>query len=228
AVGLPTERARYLVAVVDALLAHGPTALREAATRLGAQHAVTTLDGQAVALVAVPADPGSAPLDDSVADALTGHLPKTDQPKAAVGTVVDDLAGATASLRHARAALQVGSVVTGTGPVAVATRLTAERLLLRLPHTELAQLVSEHLGGLVVLPAPRRDELLATLETYLANARSKSATARQLRLRRQSLYQRLRRIRTLLGRDIDEPKISTGIALAIRAWRIQQSVPVTR
>jgi purine catabolism regulator len=228
AVGLPTERARYLVAVVDALLPRGPTALREAATRLAAPHAVTTLDGQAVALIAAPAEPGRAPLDDTVAEALARHLPNTDQPRAAVGTVVEDLAAATASLRQARAAFQVGSVVTGTGPVAVATRLTAERLLLQLPPTELAQLVTEHLGGLVALPAPRRDELLATLETYLANARSKSATARQLRLRRQSLYQRLRRIRTLLGRDIDEPKISTGLALAIRAWRIQQSVPVTR
>ncbi|WP_028921498.1 PucR family transcriptional regulator [Pseudonocardia acaciae] len=228
AVGLPTERASYLVAVVDGLFARGPTVLREAATRLGARHAVTTLDGQAVALIAMPADPGRAPLDDRVAEELAAHLPRTDQPRAAVGTVADDLAGAAESLRQARAAFQVGSVVSGTGPVAAATRLTAERLLLRLPAAELEALVSEHLGGLVALPAPRRDELLATLETYLANAHSKSTTARLLRLRRQSLYQRLRRIRTLLGRDIDEPAIATGLALAVRAWRIQRSVPVTR
>jgi PucR family transcriptional regulator, purine catabolism regulatory protein len=228
AVGLPTERATYLVVVVDALLPRAPTVLREAATRMGARHAVTTLDGQALALIAAPDESGGAPLDDSVAEALAGQLPKTDQPRAAVGTVVENLTDATASLRHARAAFQVGSVVTGTGPVAVATRLTAERLLLQLPATELAQLVSEHLGGMVALPSPRRDQLLSTLETYLASGRSKSATARQLRLRRQSLYQRLRRIRTLLGRDIDEPAISTGLSLAIRAWRIQQSVPVTR
>jgi purine catabolism regulator len=63
----------------------------------------------------------------------------------------------------------------------------------------------------------------------LANGRRKSETARQLQLQRQSLYQRLQRIRTLLGRDIDEPALAAGLTLAVRAWRIQQAAPlVTR
>jgi PucR family transcriptional regulator, purine catabolism regulatory protein len=119
-------------------------------------------------------------------------------------------------------------VVPGTGPVAVASRLTAERMLLARPTAELDELITELLGGLVALPSPRRDELLATLESYLDSARSKAATARRLRLHRQTLYQRLHRIEQLLGRDLDDPRIGTGLALAVRAWRIRQAVPVTR
>lgn len=229
AVGLPVEGSDYLVALVDGGQPRGPALLREVAARLGARHAVTALDEQAVLLVAVPTGSASAPpLDDRVADLLAGLLPRTEQPRAAVGPVATDLAGAAASLRQARAALRAGGVVPGTGPVAVASRLTAERMLLDRPTAELDQLVAEHLGGLVALPPPRREELLATLESYLDTARSKAATARRLRLHRQTLYQRLRRIEQVLGRDLDDPRIGTGLALAVRAWRIRQNVPVTR
>lgn len=229
AVGLPVEGSDYLVALVDGGQPRGPALLREVAARLGARHAVTALDEQAVLLVAVPAGSASAPpLDDRVADLLAGLLPRTEQPRAAVGPVATDLAGAAASLRQARAALRAGGVVPGTGPVAVASRLTAERMLLDRPTAELDQLVAEHLGGLVALPPPRREELLATLESYLDTARSKAATARRLRLHRQTLYQRLRRIEQVLGRDLDDPRTGTGLALAVRAWRIRQNVPVTR
>ncbi|HKC28027.1 MAG TPA: helix-turn-helix domain-containing protein, partial [Jatrophihabitans sp.] len=166
--------------------------------------------------------------DERLAGLLRRQLPATEQPRAAVGLPVPELAAMSKSLGQARSALKAGALVPGTGPVAVAARLTAERLLLRLPPAELADLVAEKLDGLVRLAAPRRDDLIATLEIYLANGRRKAETARQLKLQRQSLYQRLQRVRTLLGCDIDDPALAAGLALAVRAWRIQQAVPVTR
>jgi purine catabolism regulator len=231
AAGLPASGAVYVTAVADDAVPRSATALRDAVNQLSPQHAVTTIDGQALAVVALPAEPAAhtdAP-DERLAVLLRRQLPATGRPRAAVGLVVGDLNAVAASLAQARAALEAGSMVAGTGAVAVAARLTAERLLLRLPPADLAELVAEQLGGLIRLPPPRREDLIATLEAYLANGRRKSETARQLQLQRQSLYQRLQRIRTLLGRDIDEPALAAGLTLAVRAWRIQQAAPlVTR
>ena len=228
AVGLPADGACYLGALVTGRVPGGAELLRQAAAQAGGQHAVTTAGDEALALIAVPSHRTAAAWDDQFAALIAGHLTAAEWPRAAVGPVVPRLADAAVSLSQARSALAAGSVVPGTGPVAVASRLLPERLLLRLPPPELDGLVTEMLGGLTALPAPRRDELLLTLEIYLANAGAKAATARQLRLQRQSLYQRLQRIRVLLGRDIDDPQFFAGLGLAVRAWRITRSLPVAQ
>ncbi len=227
AAGLPADGACYLGALVTSRVPGRAELLRQAAAQAGSQYAMTAIGEEALALVAVPPHPPAAAWDDRFAALLAGHLAAAERPAAAVGPVVARLADAAVSLSQARAALTAGSVLPRTGPVVVASRLVPERLLLRLPPPELDALVREMLGGLTALPAPRRDELLVTLETYLANAGSKTATARQLRLQRQSLYQRLHRIRVLLGRDIDDPQFFAGLGLAVRAWRIMRSAPGT-
>ena len=228
AVGLPAGGACYLAALVSGRVPGGAEVLRRAAAQAGAQHAVTTAGEHALGLVAIPLRRGAAGWDDEFAAVIAGHLPTSERPRAAVGPVVPRLADAAASLSQARSALAAGSVMPGTGPVAVATSLVPERLLLRLPPAELDGLVTGMLGGLTALPAPRRDELLATLEAYLASGCSKAVTARQLRLQRQSVYQRLQRVRVLLGRDIDDPRYAAGLGLALRAWRIARAAPPTQ
>ena len=84
--------------------------------------------------------------------------------------------------------------------------------------------MDEHLGPLVALRSPRREDLLTTLEVYLDSAHSKAVTARRLGLVRQSLYQRLGRIAQLLDHDIDDAQVADGLRLALRAWRISRSV----
>jgi hypothetical protein len=66
----------------------------------------------------------------------------------------------------------------------------------------------------------RGADLLLTLETYLAHGRSATAAARALSLQRQSLYQRIERIRALVGPDLDDPRAALDLALAVRAQRL--------
>lgn len=225
AAGLPAEGACYLAVLITGRVPGGAELLRQAAAQAGGQHAVTTVGGEALGLIAMPRRRPAAAWDDHVAACIAGRLRPTERPQAAIGPVVADLAGAADSLSQARSALVAGSATPGTGPVAVAARLVPERLILRLAPAELDGLASEMLGGLLDLPASRRDELLVTLECYLANASSKAVTARRLLLQRQSVYQRLHRIQNVLGRDIDDPRYSAGLGLALRAWRISRAAP---
>lgn len=227
AAGIPSAGPCYLTAVVTKRVPGGAELLRQAAAEAGGQPAVTVAGGEALALIAVPRRSAGA-WDDEFAALIADRLTAAAQPGAAVGPVVTELADAAVSLSQARSALAAGSVTPGTGPVALASRLVPERLLLRLPAAELDGLVAEMLGGLTALPPPRREELLVTLETYLASGGSKTAAAHRLRLQRQSLYQRLARIRALLGRDIDDPRIAAGLGLALRAWRISRSAPASQ
>jgi hypothetical protein len=74
--------------------------------------------------------------------------------------------------------------------------------------------VEEQLGPILGLPGRPRGTLLATLEALVDSQFNVAETARQLGVRRQSLYYRLEQLRGLLG-DLEQPRRRTGLIVAL-------------
>jgi purine catabolism regulator len=93
-----------------------------------------------------------------------------------------------------------------------------DRLLWTLrDNTELREFVLERLGPLLEHDREHKLKLVPTLSAYCERNGRITETARVLCLERQSLYARLRRIRTILGIDLDAPDVRLGLSLALRA-----------
>lgn len=72
---------------------------------------------------------------------------------------------------------------------------------------------------------PRKRDLVATLEAFLAHGGRKVDAARALHLERQSLYHRLDRIEKLLGADLGDEDVRLGAHLALRMRRMRRAHP---
>jgi purine catabolism regulator len=89
---------------------------------------------------------------------------------------------------------------------------------------ELLAFARDQLGPLFDASDGRSQELLRTLEAYLANSGRKAEAARALHLTRQSLYLRLERLERLLGVDLEDPDVVLALHLAVRALRLTQAL----
>jgi GAF domain-containing protein len=85
------------------------------------------------------------------------------------------------------------------------------------PHDELRDAVQR----LVDYDARRQTQLLKTLELFLANGRSSTTTASQLTVHVNTLRQRLERIESLTGLDLDAHDL-LALQLAIKLARLQR------
>jgi purine catabolism regulator len=93
-----------------------------------------------------------------------------------------------------------------------------DRLLWTLrDNAELKEFVLERLGPLLEHDRQHKLKLLPTLAAYCDHSGRVTETARVLCLERQSLYARLRRIRTILDVDLDAPDVRLGLSLALRS-----------
>ncbi len=81
---------------------------------------------------------------------------------------------------------------------------------------ELSRFVEGELGALLAHDAESRVPLLETLRAYLAAGSHKAAAARTLHLERRSLYYRLERIESLLGRSLDDPASRLRLEVALQ------------
>jgi PucR family transcriptional regulator, purine catabolism regulatory protein len=137
---------------------------------------------------------------------------------AAVGPPVLAIEELVHSATEARLVLRIARRVAPRTRVADAAMLGAERALLRAYDVDgLARYVREQLGPLIDSDECRGTRLVDTLETVLTATEGKAEAARRLHLRRQTLYQRLRRIGELLDADLDEPRTRGGLLMALRA-----------
>jgi purine catabolism regulator len=115
----------------------------------------------------------------------------------------------------ARAGVVSGGVFTGR-------ELTAESVVREsdpLIRAELRQI----LAPLVDHDAAQSTHLVTTLEAHLRNGCSATRSAEVLHIGRQSLYQRLDRIRGLLGFDPTSPTIYPTMLLAVSAFRADRA-----
>ncbi|MFE7857186.1 PucR family transcriptional regulator [Streptomyces sp. NPDC101209] len=135
------------------------------------------------------------------------------------------------TLRAARTTLELALTVPAAepsradGPLVTSARaLALERELTRggvdTNRDRLARLVEHTLGPLLAWEAAHPSDLVRTLEVHLRNGCSPTRTAALLHIGRQSLYQRLERIESLLGLEIDDPDLLGELLAASCAHRV--------
>nr|WP_242680649.1 helix-turn-helix domain-containing protein [Nocardioides sp. IC4_145] len=93
-----------------------------------------------------------------------------------------------------------------------------EALLLTAPEVA-GRLVAVWLGPLLALPAAESEALLDTLEAWVASGGSATTTAARVHCHRNTVLNRLRRVSTLLARDLVDAVPPVELALALRAHR---------
>jgi DNA-binding PucR family transcriptional regulator len=88
----------------------------------------------------------------------------------------------------------------------------------------LRDLAHSLVGPLIEWDGAHRSELVHTLEVLLRHGGSPTRAAAALHLGRQSLYQRIERIETLLGVAVDDPALHASLLLAAVAHRVHRDV----
>src|SRR6185436_7924003 len=87
---------------------------------------------------------------------------------------------------------------------------------------ELSRYIEDELGVLLKHDASGTNPLLPTLRTYLSCDGNKSQAAQTLYVQRRTLYYRLGRIETLLGRSLDDPHTRQALIFAVRGHDLLQ------
>lgn len=204
--------------------------------------AVRLLGGAGVLRAAFPGDvlallalPGTRPGDPVKAVREVFRRAADPGVTVAVGHAVSATDGGwlrwSDTLRAARTTLELALTVPAAepavpdGPVVTSSRaLALERELTRggldANRERLSALVHHTLGPLLAWEAAHPSDLVRTLETHLRNGCSPTRTAALLHIGRQSLYQRLERIESLLGLDIDDPELLGELLTATCAHRV--------
>ncbi|WP_042438176.1 PucR family transcriptional regulator, partial [Streptacidiphilus albus] len=113
----------------------------------------------------------------------------------------------------------LGALVTSSRALALERQLTGEGLT-PAARDRLAHLVSRAVGPLLEWEAAHPSDLVRTLEVHLRNGCSPTRTAALLHVGRQSLYQRLERIESLLGFPVGDPDAHSELLLACCAHRL--------
>jgi purine catabolism regulator len=138
-----------------------------------------------------------------------------------VSDVIDDASELRRAFGQAEEAVKLGSGV----PVSIShfSDLGISRMLLRLADgPELADFVEAQLGPVLSHDARAASPLLPFLREYVDSG-SKSHTARARRVSRRSLYDRLDRIASLLGRQLEDPDVRASLILALRGLDMLQA-----
>ncbi|MFG2729022.1 PucR family transcriptional regulator [Streptomyces canus] len=203
--------------------------------------AVRLLGGAGVLRAAFPGDvlallslPGARPGDPVKAVQEAFRTMSAPGLTVAVGHAVAEGSGWlrwSDTLRAARTTLELALTVPAAepgvpdGPLVTSSRaLALERELTRggldANRERLSALVHHTLGPLLTWEASHSSDLVRTLETHLRNGCSPTRTAALLHIGRQSLYQRLERIETLLGLDINDADLLGELLTATCAHRV--------
>ncbi|MET9456498.1 PucR family transcriptional regulator [Streptomyces canus] len=204
--------------------------------------AVRLLGGAGVLRAAFPGDvlallslPGARPGDPVKAVQEVFRTAADPGLTVAVGHAVSASQGGwlrwSDTLRAARTTLELALTVPAAepgvpdGPLVTSSRaLALERELTRggldANRERLSALVHHTLGPLLTWEASHSSDLVRTLETHLRNGCSPTRTAALLHIGRQSLYQRLERIETLLGLDINDSDLLGELLTATCAHRL--------
>ncbi|UIX31696.1 PucR family transcriptional regulator [Streptomyces sp. GQFP] len=223
-IGVSVHGTREVGAVDRAVRTLGGAALRAA------------FPGDVLALVAVLPGAGPKTGRDPVRAVQDAFRTSAAAPglTVAVGHAVDAGSGWlrwSETLRAARTTLELALTVPPPEPnapqdplVTSSRALALERELTRggvdANHDRLTRLVQHTLGPLLAWEAAHPSDLVRTLEVHLRNGCSPTRTASLLHIGRQSLYQRLERIESLLGLEIDDPDLLGELLTAACAWRV--------
>jgi hypothetical protein len=139
-----------------------------------------------------------------------------------ISAVVDGAASAGAAYRLAETAART-LPLDASRVVTIDERLP-EALLSNSPEIS-SRLVGQSLGGLLDLPDDEREVLLDTLEAFLESDGSPTRAASALYCHRNTVMHRLRRIETVTGRKLTDPRSRLLWQLALLGARRSRSAP---
>ena len=133
-----------------------------------------------------------------------------------VSSVVDGLPATDRGLAQATVSLQT---LVGRPGVVLFEECLPDALLLSAPEVS-EHLVARWLGGLLALPVSESEQLLATLDAWVASGGSAVATATAVHSQRNTVTKRLRRVGDQTGLELGEvPPL--GLVLALRGFRLR-------
>ncbi|MDP6783180.1 MAG: helix-turn-helix domain-containing protein [Dehalococcoidia bacterium] len=131
--------------------------------------------------------------------------------------------GVSRGYQEAQQALNMGRRLFGHESFTYFGDLGVYRLLFALLQGgELESFYQEHLGRLADYDRRRGGELLQTLDALLRHP-TLAATATALKVHRNTLLYRLRRISTLAGLDLEDPETRLTLSLAFRSGEVLHS-----
>jgi PucR family transcriptional regulator, purine catabolism regulatory protein len=132
---------------------------------------------------------------------------------AGVGGPKRGTTGAHLALLQAEQAVVVGRALRGDGCVTMFDDLGTYCFVLGRPESDIRQFADRVLGPLT--DQEKHADLVRTLESYLRAHGSLNAVARELFLHRNTVRQRLRRIATLTGADLNDSDARLALQLAL-------------
>ena len=209
----------YVCVAADPHRIQSATQLVDNVIRLCGHGIFGLVRGTLCAVVARPSDSGRATLGDYLRSVAGEGLGREKRVCVAVSRVVRDISGLSQAMADAHATLHLGQELHLTEPVIGVQELALQRLLGEISDGEaLRNFVSEQIGVLEESDRARGGDLIHTLEVLTACAGSKMDAAKQLHIRRQSLYYRLAQIERLTGANLDDPAqlLPVTVALTVR------------
>lgn len=132
---------------------------------------------------------------------------------AGVGGPKRGVTGAHFALLQAEQAVVVGRALRGDGGVTLFDELGPYCFVLGRPESDIREFADRTLGPLA--DGEKHADLVRTLESYLRSHGSLNAVARELFLHRNTVRQRLRRIGTLTGADLNDANDRLALQLAL-------------
>lgn len=179
-----------------------------------------TLAGSPTTVLAVSrSDAGSSTTADTVADAVRASY--GTRPAIGASGAPLPITQAALGFRQASQALKLAGVGVGSAQVADWSALGSWRTLALLAEAydrgRLGELVHPGIVGLI---RQDRQDLLRTLETYLANGGDVRRTAEDMYLHRSTLYYRLEKLTEAVGGDLSDGEIRFDLMLSLRLARL--------
>jgi len=141
-----------------------------------------------------------------------------------LGRTHDNAAGVRQSYREAEHALEMGRRLLGSGRQASFADLGLHRLLFAMAqHPELSDYYRGTVGDLVAYDERSSAELMTTLDAFFAANGSPTETAQRLRLHRNTVLYRLRRIEEVGHLRLDDPATRLNLHLCLRIRDVLQA-----
>ncbi|MGW5004691.1 PucR family transcriptional regulator [Streptomyces parvulus] len=223
ALGLPVEESRFVAVLADLPGEEDAQAaearLAEELSASGARALVGLLSPARLGvLLALRPEP---PWREAVERLSRGLLEAAPGATVSVGSPAPDLDGVARSFGEAA---RVAEATEPGGPTPPGrsfherSDIGLRRLLFALrDDTRVQEYAERQLGRLLDHDARHGTDLLATLRGYLDAAGNKTVAARSAGLSRETVYQRLRTIERLLGRDLESGEQRTELHVALQA-----------
>lgn len=156
---------------------------------------------------------------DAAIDAVRHGIEASYGSRPAIGWSGDRCAGGQVAqaLQHARLALRLGQIGISETQVTVWTQLGSWKTLVLLAEsygrTNLREMIHP---GILSLIEQGREDLVHTLEVYLANGGDAREAATRLYLHRSTMYYRLDKLTRAIGEDLGGGEIRFALTLSIR------------